>query len=117
MAIYRSASGKLVDMGALISRNAKTRAVGNMKVNARGDQIDSYGRVIKSINEKTNSGYAKTVGNRSAQPVKSTQKRQQSQPTRQVVKEQMTDYEKQLSQEVGEDDLEIEKIKAMENKK
>ena len=38
--MYRSASGKTVDMGALRLKNEKTRAVGNMKVNARGDMIN-----------------------------------------------------------------------------
>jgi hypothetical protein len=35
--IYKSAKGKPVDMGALRLKNEKERAVGNMKVNARGD--------------------------------------------------------------------------------
>ena len=35
--IYKSSRGKSVDMGALRLKNEKERAVGNMKVNARGD--------------------------------------------------------------------------------
>jgi len=49
--IYKSAMGKTVDMGALILQNEQVRAVGNMKVNARGDVIDSANRVI---DRKTN---------------------------------------------------------------
>jgi hypothetical protein len=49
--IYKSAMGKAVDMGALILQNEQVRAVGNMKVNARGDVIDSANRVI---DRKTN---------------------------------------------------------------
>lgn len=43
---YRTAMGKTVDMGALMLRNEGTRAVGNMQVNARGDQLNSTNRVI-----------------------------------------------------------------------
>lgn len=69
MAKYRTALGKVVDMSTLAAKNEKTRAVGNMKVNARGDTIDSMGRVIKPATNKVNEAYGKTVGNRSAQPV------------------------------------------------
>ena len=48
--IYRSANGKPVDMGALRLRNENTRAVGNMKVNARGDLVDDHNQVIVSKN-------------------------------------------------------------------
>jgi hypothetical protein len=57
--LYRSATGKLVDMGALRLQNEKVRAVGNMKVNARGDQIDEYGRVINTKPEQVNKQYKK----------------------------------------------------------
>lgn len=43
---YRTAMGKVVDMGALMLQNENTRAVGNMNVNARGDKLDSANKVI-----------------------------------------------------------------------
>jgi len=46
--VYKTANGKLVDMGALRLPNENVRAVGNMKVNARGDILDSTNRVVKS---------------------------------------------------------------------
>ena len=39
--VYRTANGKMVDLGALQLQNENVRAVGNMGVNARGDIIDS----------------------------------------------------------------------------
>jgi hypothetical protein len=39
--IYKSAMGRVVDLGALMLENENTRAVGNMGVNARGDIIDN----------------------------------------------------------------------------
>lgn len=55
--VYRSANGKIVDMGALRLQNEKTRAVGNMKVNARGDEIDERGRVIRKKTEQVGGQY------------------------------------------------------------
>jgi hypothetical protein len=44
--IYRSAQGKSVDLGTIMLQNEHVRAVGNMKVNARGDKLDSNNQVI-----------------------------------------------------------------------
>ena len=57
----RSALGKEVNMGALIARNEKVRAVGNMNVNARGDLVDSNNNVITSANKRVESNYSQTV--------------------------------------------------------
>ena len=57
--IYRTARGKTVDMGALRLHNERVRAVGNMKTNARGDQIDEQGRVINTKPEQVNKQYKK----------------------------------------------------------
>ena len=55
--IYRTARGKTVDMGALRLKNEKTRAVGNMKVNARGDQINDGNQVIKNKTQQVTQQY------------------------------------------------------------
>jgi hypothetical protein len=57
--VYRSANGKTVDMGALRLQNEKVRAVGNMRVNARGDVIDDNNEVIRTRNEQVNKQYQK----------------------------------------------------------
>lgn len=46
--IRRTAMGGGVDMDMLRLSNESTIAVGNMKVNARGDQLGSGGKVIKT---------------------------------------------------------------------
>jgi hypothetical protein len=46
--VYKSSRGKAVDMGALRLQNEKVRAVGNMKVNARGDAVDDKNVAIQS---------------------------------------------------------------------
>ena len=45
---YRTASGQTVDFGALLLANETAPAIGNMNVNARGDEIDSSGNITKS---------------------------------------------------------------------
>ena len=119
MANYRTAMGKVVDMSALTAKNEKTRAVGNMKVNARGDSIDAHGRIIRTATAKVNDSYNKTVGNRSAQPVKNKQKSAPLVPDKpsrpKVDLAELNEIEREL-EESFEDDLEIEQIKAQEIK-
>ena len=45
--VYRSMQGKEVDMGKLVMQNEMTMAVGNVKVNARGDELGAGGKIIK----------------------------------------------------------------------
>ena len=110
MGVYRSAQGKMVDMAALASRNAKTRAVGNMRVNARGDEIDSFGKVITPVTEKVTEKYGKSVGNRSANAVKKA-------PLKNSITEDLTDFEQKMNSEFEEDDKAIEELKASEKGK
>jgi len=69
---YRTAQGKLVDLGALQLQNETVRAVGNMPVNARGDLIDSHNRPIDTRNQQVARQYKKQVGNVQDAPVYSS---------------------------------------------
>ena len=44
---YKTMQGKNVDMDLLRKRNELTQAVGNAKVNARGDELGAGGKIIK----------------------------------------------------------------------
>ena len=110
MAQYRTAQGRTLDMSALAAKNERTRAVGNMKVNARGDTIDGQGRVIEPVTSKVTNQYAKTVGNKGARPVTPRPQPTQSEP---VLEEKLPTEEDFDSA----DDLEIEEIKAQETQK
>ena len=48
---YRSMQGKVIDLDLLIKRNELTPAVGNAKVNARGDELGPGGKIIKKREE------------------------------------------------------------------
>lgn len=73
MAKYRTAQGKVVDMSQLAAKNERTRAVGNMSVNARGDTIDGQGKIILPVTKKVGEKYQRTVNNRAATIVKRKQ--------------------------------------------
>ena len=59
--IYKSSRGKPVDMGALRLKNEKERAVGNMKVNARGDAVDDKNQPVQSRPQHVHDQYQKQV--------------------------------------------------------
>ena len=71
--VYRTAQGKTVDLGALMLQNENTRAVGNMKVNARGDLVDGWNRPIDSRTNQVQKQYERQVTNVRDEPVVSSQ--------------------------------------------
>lgn len=117
MATYRSAMGKTVDMSAILAKNEKVRAVGNVKnLNARGDTIDAMGRVIQPATDRVSTAYGKTVGNRSANATNKPARIQPDAPAPMKVDvSELTADELEL-EESFEDDLEVEEIKAKETK-
>ena len=49
--IYRTFQGKEVDMDQLLQKNETMPAVGNIRVNARGDELGPDGKIIKTREE------------------------------------------------------------------
>lgn len=49
--VYRTAKGAQIDMLKLINQNEMTIAVGNAKVNARGDKLGAGGRIVQKREE------------------------------------------------------------------
>lgn len=73
--VYRSAQGKMVDLGTIVLQNEHVRAVGNMKVNARGDKIDNQNHVIETRTERIQRHNERTsTGMTSAPPQTSNKK-------------------------------------------
>jgi hypothetical protein len=56
--IYTSMRGKEVDMEKMGLRFEKTPAVGNMKVNARGDEIGEGGQIVRTREQVLQDYYA-----------------------------------------------------------
>ena len=46
--IYKTMQGKTIDFDSIRLSNELVPAIGNMKVNARGDQIDPKGNIVKT---------------------------------------------------------------------
>ena len=67
---HRSMRGKAVDMDLLRKRNELTPAVGNARVNARGDELGPGGQIIKKREEIVGEHYA--VANASQQRAAAT---------------------------------------------
>ena len=117
MSKYRTAMGKTIDMAALAAKNERVRAVGNMNVNARGDTIDANGRVIVPVTKKVGDGYQKTVTNRAANIVKKRQEALRPVETAPKPEHKVDLTAEELALEESlDDDLEIEQIKAKDNK-
>jgi hypothetical protein len=55
---HRSLRGKIVDMELLRKRNELTPAVGNAKVNARGDELGPNGTILRKREEVVSDHYA-----------------------------------------------------------
>jgi hypothetical protein len=49
--VYRTARGRELDMTKLINQNELAIAVGNAKVNARGDKLGPNGQILKKREE------------------------------------------------------------------
>ena len=49
--VYKTMQGKQVDMDLLWKRNELTPAVGNARVNARGDELGPGGKIVKKREE------------------------------------------------------------------
>jgi hypothetical protein len=48
---YTTARGKTIDLDLLMKRNELTPAVGNARVNARGDELGAGGKIIRKREE------------------------------------------------------------------
>ena len=51
--VYRTMQGKEIDMDKLRIKHEMTLAVGNAKMNARGDEIGPGGRIVRKREESS----------------------------------------------------------------
>ena len=60
--VYKTAQGKVIDMDMLRQKNELVPAVGNARVNARGDELGPGGKIVRTREEILNDYYATTEG-------------------------------------------------------
>ena len=97
----KSAMGRTVDMSALMNKNEKVRAVGNMNVNARGDVVDSNNKVIQDNTKRVKKVYNRTV--KTAQPARNV-----PQPTPTNEQKITADVVKDITPELTEEEKQFE---------
>lgn len=55
--VYRTMKGKEVDMDQMLEKNQLMPAVGNVRMNARGDELGPGGKIIKKREDTINAYY------------------------------------------------------------
>jgi hypothetical protein len=55
--VYRTMKGKEVDMDQLLEKNQLMPAVGNVRMNARGDELGPGGKIVKKREDTINAYY------------------------------------------------------------
>jgi hypothetical protein len=71
---YRTMQGKIVDLEKLAAKNELVPAIGNIPVNARGDELGPGGRIIRKREDIVNEYYERNtnftpIDNRIRKPV------------------------------------------------
>lgn len=79
---YRTMRGKAVDMDQLLEKNQTMPAVGNAKMNARGDELGPGGKIVKRREEQINAYYENNPAASVKQPV--------AKPAKTVVQDSVT---------------------------
>ena len=76
--MHRSMQGKMVDMEKLLNQNELMPAIGNVRVNARGDELGPGGQIVKKREDIISEYYDSNPRARSesSQPVQPVQPKQ-----------------------------------------
>lgn len=100
---YKTLQGKQVDMDLLRQKNELTPAVGNMRVNARGDELGPGGKIVRKREEILKDYYNSSQGMPDEQMVTSrnTVKVQDTTPTKPSKKKQVKAQEEWVEDEDG----------------
>jgi hypothetical protein len=61
--IYQTMQGRKIDMESLAARNETMPAVGNVRMNARGDELGPGGVVVRKREDIVNNHYNKPDAN------------------------------------------------------
>lgn len=103
---YKSMRGKIVDMDLLRKKNELTPAVGNARVNARGDELGPGGKIVRKREDIIREYYNNNPGavrDDSGRARKKTVTIQDE-----AEKAALTEEEQKLFEEIDEDDEWIE---------
>ena len=96
--VYKSMQGKTVDMDMLRQRNELTPAVGNARVNARGDELGAGGQIVRKREDLVKEYYETAQGVPDESPV-----RKKTVVDEEPVKKTTTSKKTTTKQETNED--------------
>ena len=72
--VYRTMQGREIDLEKLIGQNELTPAIGNTRVNARGDELGPGGKIVRRREEIVNEYYEPNIVKRTpAGPVEAAE--------------------------------------------
>ena len=66
--VHRSMQGKMIDMEKLMNQNELMPAIGNVRVNARGDELGPGGKIIRKREDVMAEYYDNTPNARTEAP-------------------------------------------------
>lgn len=96
---YTSAKGRSVDMERLIMKNETVPAVGNLKVNARGDELGPGGEIVRTREQviqdyyRTHQGSAAQYAKRATADIDETEAKKPSKKSKNVEREEYDDQQ------------------------
>lgn len=99
--IYKSMRGKTVDLDILRKKNELTPAVGNARVNARGDELGPGGKIVRKREDIVKEHYRK--GSRMQDEIGSAPKKATPEETI-TITEELTEAEKELLDEIEDEE-------------
>ena len=95
---YRSMRGKNVDMDLLRKKNELTPAVGNAKVNARGDELGPGGKIVRTRDQIVSEYYKSSKRVLDETPASESE----------LLEEELSEEELEMFEEAAEEDVWIE---------
>ena len=95
---YKTMRGKMVDMDQLEQRNELTPAVGNARVNARGDELGPGGKVIRK-REDLMREYYETTNKVPDEPMPETESKVDEVPAQKVAKTTKTKAQQKVEEQ------------------
>ena len=95
---YKTMRGKMVDMDQLEQRNELTPAVGNARVNARGDELGPGGKVIRK-REDLMREYYETTNKVPDEPMPGTESKVDEVPAPKVAKTTKTKAQQKVEEQ------------------
>lgn len=107
---HRSMRGKVVDMDLLRKRNELTPAVGNARVNARGDELGPGGKIVRKREDIIREYYDQSPNAVKDDTGRAKKKKVtiQEEALNKINKEELTEEEKALLEDLKEEDEWIE---------